>query len=213
MMERGDVLQREFKGHRYVTTRGVLQEERDIIDFVKTGRGTRRKLGRATADLDPALSEEQRNAALMILGSRDRVTALKGGAGTGKTRLLQTTMSAIKATDKEVFAFAPSADAADVLQKEGFGDAQTVERLLIDPKMQAQIHGQVLLVDESGLLSVKDMKRLFDVAKEQDARVILAAGDSASNILLSTARRRLEGSGKRVRHPHGRLKRNPSPDR
>jgi conjugative relaxase-like TrwC/TraI family protein len=179
-MERGDVLQREFKGQRYVTTRGVLQEERDIIDFVKAGRGTRRKLGGGTADLDPALSGEQRNAALVILNSRDRVTALKGGAGTGKTRLLQTTMSAIKATDKEVYAFAPSADAADVLHKEGFGEANTVERLLIDPRMQAQIQGQVLLVDESGLLSVKDMKRLFDVAKKQDARVILV-GDSAQH--------------------------------
>ena len=181
VMERPDILQREFKGQRYVTTRGVLQEERDIIDFVKTGRGTRRKLGGGrAAELDPALSDEQREAAQLILNSRDRVTALKGGAGTGKTRLLQTTMSAIKATDNEVFAFAPSADAADVLQKEGFGEAHTVERLLIDPQMQAQVRGQVLLIDESGLLSVKDMKRLFDVAKEQDARVILV-GDSAQH--------------------------------
>ena len=181
VMERSDVLHREFRGQRYVTTRAVLQEERDIIDFVKAGRGTRRKLGGGReAQLDPALTEEQHNAALVILNSRDRVTALRGGAGTGKTRLLQTTMSAIKATDKEVYAFAPSADAAEVLHKEGFGEAHTVERLLIDPQMQKRIHGQVLLIDESGLLSVKDTKRLFDVAKEQDARVILV-GDSAQH--------------------------------
>ncbi len=41
--------------------------------------------------------------------------------------------------------------------------------------MQKQVNGQVLWVDEAGLLSVKDMKRLFDVAKEQNARVILSA--------------------------------------
>jgi conjugative relaxase-like TrwC/TraI family protein len=181
VMERGDVLQREFKGQRYVTTQDVLQEERDITNFVKSGRGTRSKLGGGRpADLDPVLSDEQRAAALLILDSRDRVTALKGGAGTGKTRMLQSTVSAIKATGKEVHAFAPSADAADVLHEEGFGDAHTVERLLIDPQMQTKVRGQVILVDESGLLSVKDMKRLFDVAKAQDARVILA-GDSAQH--------------------------------
>ena len=39
------------------------------------------------------------------------------------------------------------------------------------------MRGQVIWVDEAGLLSVKDMKRLFDVAKEQQARVVLS-GDS-----------------------------------
>jgi conjugative relaxase-like TrwC/TraI family protein len=181
VMEREDVLQRGFRGQRYVTTRDVLEEEREITNFVRAGRGTRSKLGGGKpAELDPALSEEQRAAALVILSSRDVVTALKGGAGTGKTRMLLSTVSAIKAAGKEVYAFAPSADAAEVLHKEGFGDAHTVERLLIDPQMQKQIHGQVLLIDESGLLSVKDTKRLFDLAKEQDARVILA-GDSAQH--------------------------------
>jgi conjugative relaxase-like TrwC/TraI family protein len=181
VIDRGDILQREFKGHPYVTTRGVLQEECDITDFVRSGKATRDKLGgNKPADLDAALSEEQREAALVILNSRDRVTGLKGRAGTGKTRMLLSTVAAIRAVGNEVRAFAPSADAADVLHTEGFGDAATVERLLIDPQMQKQVNGQVLLVDEAGLLSVKDMKRLFDVAREQNARVILS-GDTAQH--------------------------------
>ena len=81
---------------------------------MQQGRGTRSKLGGGrTMDLDPALSREQREAALMILNSRDRVTALKGGAGTGKTRMLLSTVSAIRAAGREVYAFAPSADAAE----------------------------------------------------------------------------------------------------
>jgi conjugative relaxase-like TrwC/TraI family protein len=181
VIERDDILQREFNGQRYITTRDVLKEERDIVDFVRSGRATRSKLGGGkSAQLDPALSEEQLNAALVILSSRDVVTALKGGAGTGKTRMLLSTVAAIKAAGKEVYAFAPSADAAEVLHEEGFGDAHTVERLLVDPQMQKRINGQVVLIDESGLLSVKDMKRLFDVAKEQNARVILT-GDSAQH--------------------------------
>jgi conjugative relaxase-like TrwC/TraI family protein len=181
VMERPEILQREFKGQRYVTTQDVLKEEQGIVDFVRSGRGTRSKLGAGTtAGLDPALSREQREAALMILNSRDRVTALKGGAGTGKTRLLLSTVSGIKAAGKEVYAFAPSADAADVLHKEGFGEAHTVERLLVDKQMQAKMRSGVFLVDESGLLSVKDAKRLFDLAKNQDARILLV-GDSAQH--------------------------------
>jgi ATP-dependent exoDNAse (exonuclease V) alpha subunit len=43
-------------------------------------------------------------------------------------------------------------------------------------------------VDEAGLLSVKDMKRLFDVAKEQNARVILS-GDTNQHTPSSAAMR------------------------
>ena len=179
---RDGILQKERNGQRYVTTRDVLQEERDMTDFVRNGKATRSKLGGGNpVNLDPALSQEQRNAALVILNSRDRVTALKGGAGTGKTRMLLSTVAAIKTTGKEVYAFAPSAEATHVLKTEGFGDAATVERLLIDTDMQKHINGQVLLIDESGLLSVKHMKRLFDVAKEQNARVILAGDSSQHN--------------------------------
>ena len=178
-LDRDNILRREKGGVRYATTKEVLREEIAMTDFVREGRGRHIKLGGIKPPaLDEALSKEQRDAALLILGSRDTVTALKGGAGTGKTRMLLSTVKAIEATGKKVFAFAPSAEASRGVQRsEGFTNAETVERLLIDPKMQDSVKGQVLLVDEAGLLSVKDMKRLFDVAKHQNARILLA-GDT-----------------------------------
>jgi conjugative relaxase-like TrwC/TraI family protein len=195
--ERPSVLEKDRKGRRYVTTKDVLDEERDMIAFARDGRATRPKLGGLkTPSLDPELSDEQRNAALTILHSRDRVTGFSGKAGTGKTRTLKTIVSAIEKTGKEVHAFAPSAEATQVLKDDaGFEHAATVERLLIDPEMQKRVRGGVLLVDESGLLSVKDMKRLFDVAKEQNARVILS-GDSGQHnaVTRGDALRVLENS-------------------
>jgi conjugative relaxase-like TrwC/TraI family protein len=179
-LARDNVVGRKRLGQHWVTTREVLREEIEMTAFVREGRGRRHKLGgkMGTPNLDPELSAEQRKAALVILNSTDIVTALQGGAGTGKTRMMQATVAAIEASGKKVFTFAPSAEASrGVLRAEGFKDAETVERLLIDPKMQAQVKGGVLWVDEAGLLSVKDMKRLLDVAKEQDARVVLS-GDS-----------------------------------
>jgi conjugative relaxase-like TrwC/TraI family protein len=178
-LSRDNVVRRDRLGQKWVTTREVLNEEIAMIDFVRNGHGRWRRLGGNTdaAQLDPELSQEQRKAAMVILNSTSTVTALQGGAGTGKTRMLQATVKAIEAPGKEVHTFAPSAEAVQVLRTEGFENAETVERLLIDPRMQERVKGGVLLVDEAGLLSVKDMKRLFDVAKQQDARVVLS-GDS-----------------------------------
>ena len=194
---RDSILHNDRNGRRYVTTRDVLREEQDMIDFARYGKATRDKLGGYGAvNLDPQLSDEQRNAALTILNSRDKVTGFNGKAGTGKTRTLKTIVDNIETTGKEVHAFAPSAEATQVLKDEaGFANAATVERLLIDPEMQKTVKGQVLLVDESGLLSVRDMKRLFDVAKEQNARVILS-GDSAQHnaVIRGDALRVLENN-------------------
>ena len=195
---RDSILHNDKNGRRYVTTRDVLREEQDMIDFARQGRATRDKLGGyEDITLDPQLSDEQRNAALTILNSRDKVTGLQGKAGTGKTTMMRATIGAIEKTGKEVFVFAPSAEASHgVLGNEaGFTNAETVERLLIDAEMQKRAKGQVLWVDEAGLLSVKDMKRLFDVAAEQNARVILS-GDSAQHnaVLRGDALRVLENT-------------------
>ena len=68
----------------------------------------------------------------------------------------------------------------DVLRVDGFKDADTVEKLLTDADLQQKIRGQVLLIDEAGLMSMPDTKGLMDLAKRQQARVILS-GDPAQH--------------------------------
>lgn len=181
---REGVIKRERDGQLYATTREVLDEEIAMTKFVREGKGRHRKFGGDAPRLDSNLSEEQQAAARVILNSRDTVVGLIGSAGTGKTTMMRATVAAIEETGSKVYAFAPSAEASrGVMRQEGFTNAETVERLLTDPKMQHEIHGQVLLVDEAGLMSVKDMKRLLDVAKAQDARVILS-GDAKQHFAV-----------------------------
>lgn len=181
-LNRDNLLYRDVQGQRYATTREVLNEELAVLNFAREGRGRYRKLaGLNEPALDPELSREQREAALTILNSRDAVTGLIGRAGTGKTRTTQATAKAIEQGGKTVYAFAPSAKASrGVLRVEGFKDADTVEKLLTDAELQHKIHGQVLWIDEAGLLSTPDMKRVFDLAKRQQARVVLS-GDAAQH--------------------------------
>ena len=165
-----------YGGQRLVTTREVLAEERQMLDFARDGRGAYRPLSHErhvfTRDW---LNEGQRRAVSHLLSSRDRVMLVRGGAGTGKTALMQEAAEAIEAGGHRVFVFAPSADASrGVLRQEGFADADTVARLLLDDRMQEKVRGQVIWVDEAGLMGSRAMARLFDLADRLDTRVILS---------------------------------------
>lgn len=163
-------------GQRLVTTADVLKEEQAMIGFARQGRGTCRRLGNGTHRIKRDwLNADQRAAVLHVLDSPDRVILIRGGAGTGKTATMSEAAEAIEAGGRHVFTFAPSADASrGVLRQEGFADAETVARLLKDKELQAQARGQVIWIDEAGLLGTKTMAQVFDLANRLDARVILS---------------------------------------
>ncbi|QDV90565.1 Multifunctional conjugation protein TraI [Phycisphaerae bacterium RAS2] len=166
----------ERDGRRLVTTREVLAEEQRMIDFAREGRGTCPALGDALYAIKRDwLNDGQRRAVKHLLTSHDRVMLIRGAAGTGKTAMAQEAVEAIEADGKRVFMFAPSADASrGVLRQDGFENADTIARLLIDEHLQAQIHGQVIWVDEAGLLGTRQMGQVFDLAERLKARVILS---------------------------------------
>jgi conjugative relaxase-like TrwC/TraI family protein len=164
----------ERNGRRMVSTREILNEERAIIKFAREGRGQCRPFAKRDHQLTRQwLNDDQQKAVRHILGSRDRVTVLRGSAGVGKTTLMQEAVEAIEQSGTKVFAFAPSAAASrGVLRSEGF-EADTVARLLLDENLQQQAAGQLIWVDEAGLLGTKTMRQLFDLAEKIEARVLL----------------------------------------
>jgi conjugative relaxase-like TrwC/TraI family protein len=172
---RSDLIVGERRGRRMATTRGVLKEEKRLIDFARQGRGRCKPFQSGPRTFQRNwLNEGQKKAVEHILGSRDQVILLRGAAGVGKTTLMQETVEAIEAGGTKVLAFAPSAAASrGVLRGEGFREAETVARLLADEPLQQQARGQVLWVDEAGLLGSRDMARLFDLAERLDARLLL----------------------------------------
>ncbi len=174
--ERSDLIVGERNGRRMTTTRDVLAEERHVIDFARDGRGACRPISkRHQAFKRDWLSDAQKAAVRHIVESRDRIIVVRGAAGVGKTTLMQEAVETIEAAGTKVFAFAPSADASrGTLRESGFKDADTVARLLADEKLQRQVAGQLIWVDEAGLLSTKTMAQLFALAEKKDARVLLS---------------------------------------
>ena len=176
-----------------LTTGQTLQEEKRMIALVNAGVGQYPPLNpafRAAA----TLSEEQRRVAETILHSPDAVIGLRGGAGAGKTFVLEQVVAALEANGRQILLFAPTAGAVDVLRKEGFPQSQTVQHLLMNPALQADLRGKVLVVDEAGLLSTRQMVRLLELRRSAEARLILC-GDTREHagVEAGDALRLLEG--------------------
>jgi RecA/RadA recombinase len=180
---RDELIKENVDGRQWLTTKDVLAEEKRLIDFVADGKGKFKPFGSGKYQFqNEKLSDEQRNAVRHVLQSPDRVTAIRGGAGTGKTTMMKEAVAAIESTGQKVFTFAPSAEASrGVLRLDaGFANAETVEALLQNEKLQAQVCGQVIWIDEAGLLSVRTVARVADLAERQNCRLIIS-GDTAQH--------------------------------
>lgn len=161
-----------------LTTKDAVKEERLLVEHASEGKGKCTPIYNGYKIQNEQLNAEQQKAVTHALSSKDRVIIIEGGAGTGKTTLMTELAKGCEAAGKKIMAFAPSAEASrGVLQSEGFGKADTVARLIQDKEMQAQLKNNVLWIDEAGLLGNKQMNHVFDVAKQQNARVILT-GDT-----------------------------------
>jgi conjugative relaxase-like TrwC/TraI family protein len=177
-LDRQPLIRRKVEGRMLVSTPEVLAEETAMLAFAREGRLTCRPLGAADYRIDAgALSAEQCRAVRQILASPDRLTILRGGAGTGKTTLMREAVHGIEASGLRANVFAPTSAARDVLRNEGFATAETLQRLLVDTEMQASVKGAALWIDEAGLVSAPDMGRLLRIADAQHCRVVLS-GDS-----------------------------------
>ena len=180
---RDELIKENLDGRQWLTTKDVLAEEKRLIDFVADGKGKFKPFDSVKYQFQNLkLSDEQRNAVRHVLQSTDRVTAIRGGAGTGKTTMMREAVAGIESTGTKVFTFAPSAEASrGVLRLDaGFANAETVEALLQNEKLQAQVRGQVIWIDEAGLLSVRTLARVADLAEKQNCRIVLS-GDTAQH--------------------------------
>ncbi|MBX3357333.1 MAG: relaxase domain-containing protein [Phycisphaeraceae bacterium] len=170
------LITRTRDSRRFVTSAEVLREEQGMLAFAKSGRGACRSLAPAGYQLTRDwLTDEQQAAVRHVLTRHDRVILVRGAAGTGKTTMMQEAADGIRAGGHDVLTFAPSAAASrGVLRHAGFGEAETVARLLVDPQLQDRARGQVIWIDEAGLLGSRTTAQVFSLADRLDARVVLS---------------------------------------
>ena len=197
---RDNVITHDFGGRRLSTTKDVHAEEKAMLSAASRRRGICEPLLANAPALSSWLSDEQKNAALHVLTSRDGVTAIRGGAGVGKTALMRETIGQIEQTGQQVFTFAPTANASrGVLRNEGFENADTLASLLNDQNKQDAIKNSVVWVDEAGQIGAKTMRQVLELAEKQNARVVLS-GDVRQHSSVE------RGDGLRILEDNGGVK-------
>ena len=168
------------------TTADAIRRELDTIAIMQSGQGQVEAISnpmqviQLTAE-ETTLTLGQYEAILKSATSQDQFIAWQGVAGAGKTYSLKLLSQLATEQGYDVTGYAPSAQAANVLETEAHIESSTVARLLHSqpqntapnpPKNKA-----IWIVDEAGLLSAKDAHALLTKAHQNNARVILV-GDT-----------------------------------
>ena len=139
----------------------------------------------------PFLSDEQRGA-IRHATSSDPTTILEAGAGTGKTTLISGLVDAARRSGGlKILALAPSWVAADELARSTGIEAMAIARFrheLATGQRQAPGPDTLVIVDEAGMVGVRDLAAIFEAATLRNAAGV---PELSPKILLSGDRRQL----------------------
>jgi conjugative relaxase-like TrwC/TraI family protein len=189
---RGELVDRTFLDRRGaefagLTTRHNIEAETRLLRIEAEGRGAFDPIASPLAAAKAVAvasrqserdgfgwNADQRTATEQLLTSRNRITAIQGYAGTAKTTtVLATFAREAEARGVSVVALAPTASAAMVLGEALGTRGDTVARHMLSPGSSASGPPAAWIVDEASLLSARDTARLFDLAEQHNARVVL----------------------------------------
>ena len=120
------------------------------------------------------LSVSQRHAVEDVLTSRDRMMALEGVAGGGKTTSLAAVREGAERAGYQVEGLAPTSRAAQKLAEAGI-ETQTLQRHLARGEQQDDGQKRLYVVDESSMASTKQIHTFVERLRENDR--VLFVGD------------------------------------
>ncbi|KSV65040.1 Dtr system oriT relaxase [Sinorhizobium sp. GL2] len=161
------------------TTRELIRLEAEMVNRAvwlsrRTSHGVRETLLQSTFARHSRLSKEQRSAIEHVAGP-ERITAVIGRAGAGKTTMMQAAREAWEAAGYRVIGGALAGKAAEGLEK----DAGIVSRTLSAWEMRwsegrNQLDDQtVFVLDEAGMVSSRQMASLVQSAAKAGAKLAL----------------------------------------
>ena len=166
------------------STPELLTLERQLVDGA-TGRAdkscavVRSELVRQVLDRHASAGEDQAAMVRDLTQGDAGVAVVVGRAGSGKTWALGLAREAFELDGYQVLGTAPTGIATVGLAEEGFTDARTIDRLLLDLQ-----HGRtelddrtVLVVDEAAMVGTRKLAPLLGHAERAEAKVVLVGDD------------------------------------
>ena len=123
-----------------------------------------------------SLGDGQKAAVALALTTEDQHIGIVGAAGAGKTTSMELIVEQYKAAGYEVIGVAPSAAAAKELESAGCSDTRTLASALLTKQEQKEGEEQpkrLYIMDESGMVSARDMDAFLQKVDNENARSIL----------------------------------------
>lgn len=159
-----------------VNTKDYLLREEYAIDFLNNFK----------AEGTYELNQQQKNAALKILNSKDFLIGIQGDAGTAKTSSVAAAVSAALASSRsrkvEIVGLAPTNLAAKTLELAGKFSSFTIDAFLAKKEEETEKRAdktiqKVYIIDESSMVGTIKLSKLLKKIEKEDAKVVLI-GDS-----------------------------------
>ena len=123
------------------------------------------------------LKDGQNNLAYTILTSSNQFIIAQGVAGAGKSTSLEIAKTVAEHSSIKVVALAPTGTATDNLTKEaGIKESYTVAKFIQDQD-NLSIKDAIVIIDEAGMLGLRDTYKLMQIAKKNNLKLIFS-GDA-----------------------------------
>jgi hypothetical protein len=166
------------------STPELLTLERQLVDGATQRAGercavVRPELVRQVLDRHTTAGEDQAAMVRDLTQGGDGVAVVVGRAGSGKTWALGVTREAFELDGYTVLGCAPTGIATVGLADEGFGEARTADRLLLDlAHRRLELDDRtVLVVDEAAMVATRKLVPLLNHAERASAKVVLVGDD------------------------------------
>ncbi|WP_324826450.1 MobF family relaxase [Qipengyuania zhejiangensis] len=190
----------EHKG--WLASREALDLESTILANVDQGRGAvspildrsdaaERVQAVAAINHGISLNEGQENAASLVLSSRDRIVAIQGIAGAGKSSVMKPVAQLLREEGKQVLGLAVQNTLVQMLERDTGIHSMTIARflaqwgrLLREPgnttllgEARSALGDHVLLLDEASMVSNEDKAKLVRLANLAEVQRLVLVGD------------------------------------
>jgi conjugative relaxase-like TrwC/TraI family protein len=183
------------------TTPATIANERRNIEHMREGQDRCRPLVSdkiaSEAARSERLNQSQQRVVRETLSNRDRIFAVQGVAGSGKTTTLREIRIAAQRDGYQVRGLAPTSRAASQLEEAGVSST-TLQRQLAQPTSESRGQGHLYMVDESSLVSTRQTGEFLDRLGPND-RVIMI-GDTRQHQAVDAGRpfEQLQDAGMRM---------------
>lgn len=182
MIKNGELLSVSAGGEPVLVSRSTWEMEKAILRVVEEGKGTQQPLLEQVPEaVLNGLTDGQKKATTLVLGTTDQFIGIQGYAGVGKTTQLKAVISALETLPADVrpvmTGLAPTHQAVKEMSDVGVR-AQTIKSFVVEHDQataageKPDYKGQVFLIDESSMAGNQDTAALFQAIASGGGRAV-----------------------------------------